>query len=156
MFILKRYFMATILLFGAVSNVSCAEDGLEGAEEDVTIERKGSSPNQILAGAPLLAGSDTAIFSGAKHGFVGSYFSMRDGSAEVRFQRVLFMMEKADASPELLELVKGRLPGNRRLKKDGFTLPLIDQKGYKHEFEYIVDHANSFYTLNYRITSSSE
>lgn len=150
-----KWYLSTALvcLVGIGSTVSCAEEG--AGKEEVNEEDENRS-NQQAAKTVLEPEADTVVLSGEHEGFVGSYFSLIDGGPGTKAQRIIFMLEEVSVAPEFLMLVKERLPGNRRLKKEAFTLPLTDNEGRRHEFEYIVDRDNRFYTLNYRIAVPAE
>lgn len=79
-----------------------------------------------------------------------NYFSMQPVSVEVLAQRLTWILGEVGASSKILEFAKIRLPKNRRLKKDSFTLPLTEADGSVHQFTYKSDIQNRFYTIHYK------
>lgn len=85
-----------------------------------------------------------------KHGAIeGSYISMRYADAPVKAKRVLRILETVGADRDFIAGISSRLASNRRLQRESFTLPLIDEDGNAHGFEFTANDEHRLYTINY-------
>lgn len=155
----SRLLITPILLALACS--SCAQ-------EDSTTENKAALPKMAPAAKPgakaakeenqvrLDDNGNLLIFTSQGNGSLkGSLVSMTDGDSDVRYQRIMTMLNALPIDKAFVAKVGERLKVNRRLKQDSFVLPLVDEKGDAHNFEYISNTEQQMYTLNYRFEKAA-
>lgn len=86
----------------------------------------------------------------------GSLISMTDGDSELRYRRIMKILNTVPVDKNFVAKVGERLKVNRRLKQETFVLPLVDEKGDTHNFEYISNTDQQLYTLNYLFEQAAE
>jgi len=134
---------SVLLLF---SCVSCAQEGAEGKTN-----AHGSSTTEGSRKVELKKSGDILVLVESEKGFFeGSYISMSYGGSSIKAQRIVKVLESVGADEDFISRIGPRLESNRRLKNDSFNLPLTDEDGNVHRFEYMADDENGLYTLNYR------
>lgn len=79
-----------------------------------------------------------------------NYFSTQPASQAVIAKRLTWILSQVKASSDIINFAESRLPNNRRLTKDSFTLPLTDKDGNVHQFNYSSDIQQRFYSINYK------
>ena len=127
----------------------CAEDS--SAERDVT-QGGFSSGTGHHAGlqTETRAGGEIFSFSEDELGNIkASYFFTSPPTAAQLSSRIIEMMERAHINKEFIQQIGTRLPKNRALNKEEFSLPLTDMEGKVYRFDFRSDIENRFYVINY-------
>lgn len=98
--------------------------------------------------------NDSSVFV-AKEGGAGTIVSASlffNGAVDKKalVNKMLWMLGATNAAPEFRDWAKKTLPGNWRLDKDSFVLPLRSEKYGTHEFTYANTGHNQLYILTYR------
>lgn len=153
-----------IVLILTLSCSSCADDSKQPQSSHIKSSGDIAEIHTEVAQTPepskndnhykslLYSSGDILIFTSKGHkGIEGSLISIKDGDNEIKAQRIMTILKAADADSKFIETVSPRLANNRRLKSENFILPLIEENGREHTFEYISDNENRMYTLNFKL-----
>lgn len=141
-------------IFLSMPIVACAEQepaNKQAIEKKLTNQKEKTAPSAATHQQSITANGDIFMRVQQEGGATeANYFSTQVADQETLAKRMIWMLEQVEASPQIIEFAKSRLPTNRRLNNDQFTLPLTDKDGITHQFIY---HSNSeyhFYTINYQ------
>lgn len=138
---------AVVLIF--IPLAGCAEDG--SADKDIT--QVGLSRGDVHSTelqTELRDGGEIFTVGKDESGSIkASYFFTSPPTAKELSDRIIEMMKGMHINKEFIQKISTRLPRNRTLNKEEFSLPLTDIDGTVYRFNFISDIENRFFVINY-------